>query len=73
VAECTKKYYADQASARLVLENVLKKAKPAAKKPKRVYPCDVCDGWHLTAKGVSGKKPPWDVDPNWERPPSGPR
>ena len=26
--------------------------------PVRVYPCDVCDGWHLTAKPVEGRTPP---------------
>lgn len=38
------------------------------KLPVRVYPCDVCAGWHLTSKKVSGKVPPWDRDPNWTRP-----
>ena len=42
--------------------------KPGAKAPVRVYPCDVWDGGHLTSKKVSGKTPPWDLDPNWSRP-----
>ena len=67
---CTKQSYRDQAAARLALEAVLKKRKPGAKGPVRVYPCDVCDGWHLTSKKVSGKTPPWDLDPNWSRPPA---
>lgn len=58
VLECKKHYYRDQASARLALEHVLKKVKPEAKLPRRVYPCDVCDGWHLTSRKVSGKTPP---------------
>jgi len=28
----------------------------------------LCDGWHLTAKPVGGRKPPWDRDPDWVRP-----
>ena len=72
LAGCTKQYYRDQASARLALGSVLKKAKPGAKLPRRVYPCDVCDGWHLTAKKVSGKTPPWDLDPDWSRPTAAP-
>ena len=65
---CTKQSYRDQAAARLALEAVLKKRKPGARAPVRVYPCDVCDGWHLTSKTVSGKTPPWDIDPLWSRP-----
>jgi hypothetical protein len=65
---CTKQFYRDQAAARLALKAVLKNMKPGAKAPVRVYPCDVCDGWHLTSKKVSGKTPPWDRDPNWSRP-----
>ena len=68
--KCTKQYHPDQASARLALKHVLKKAKPGSKSPRRVYPCDMCDGWHLTAKKVSGKTPPWDLDPDWSRPPA---
>jgi hypothetical protein len=71
-AVCTKHHYPDQASARRALARVLekarRKARPGAKLPRRVYPCDRCDGWHLTAKKVSGKTPPWDLDPNWTRP-----
>lgn len=35
---------------------------------RRVYPCDACDGWHLTSKRLSGKMAPWDLDPDWSRP-----
>jgi hypothetical protein len=65
---CTKQFHRDQAAARLALQAMLKKVKPGTKAPVRVYPCDVCDGWHLTSKKVSGKSPPWDRDPNWSRP-----
>lgn len=70
---CDKAFYADQATARLALsklqDKAAKKGTPA-RLPGRVYPCDVCDGWHLTSKPVSGRKqqPPWDLDPNWIRP-----
>jgi len=67
VRECSKHYHRDQASARLALKRVLKKGKTRGKSPRRVYPCDVCDGWHLTSKKLSGKTPPWDTDPNWTR------
>ena len=69
---CEKAYYAHQAAARAALASVL--AKAAAKEgstrpPVRVYPCDVCDGWHLTSKRVTGNAtPPWDRDPDWVRP-----
>lgn len=67
---CEKAFYVDQAAARLSLSKLREKAartgKPA-RLPVRVYPCDVCDGWHLTAKPAS-KKPPWDRDPDWVRP-----
>jgi hypothetical protein len=69
VRQCVKHAYRDQASARAALRNVLKKAKTGARKlPCRVYPCDVCDGWHLTSKRLSGKTPPWDLNPEWSRP-----
>lgn len=58
-------YYLDQASARVALANI--RAKGSGKKPLRVYPCDRCDGWHLTSK-PSRKNLPWDLDPNWVRP-----
>ena len=71
VRTCDKAFHADQAAARLALasihEKAAKKGKPA-RLPVRVYPCDVCDGWHLTAKPVQGRKPPWDRDPDWVRP-----
>jgi len=66
MANCTKKPYHDQASARVALRHVL--LKPSTNRPLRVYPCDACDGWHLTSKGMAGKTPPWDRDPNWVRP-----
>ena len=65
---CTKHAYAGQAAARVALTHLRRKSKPGAKAPIRVYPCDVCDGWHLTSKKLSGKTPPWDIDPNWSRP-----
>jgi hypothetical protein len=69
MADCTKNHYADQATARIALQSILQKGRGAAgKSPRRVYPCDSCDGWHLTAKRSSGKAPPWDRDPNWVRP-----
>ena len=68
-AACAKNSYPDQASARLGLSHVLRKGKFKGKAPCRVYPCDMCDGWHLTAKKSYGRKPPpWDLDPNWQRP-----
>lgn len=71
VRTCDKAFHADQAAARLALASIHEKAttkgKPA-RLPVRVYPCDVCDGWHLTAKPVKGRKPPWDRDPAWVRP-----
>jgi hypothetical protein len=69
VAGCSKNYYGDQKSARLALQSILeKKPRKATKMPKRVYPCDSCDGWHLTAKPNIGKTPAWERDPNWVRP-----
>lgn len=69
VGVCTKNAYPDQVSARAALQTILKQAPvDSSKLPKRVYPCDICDGWHLTAKRNRGKKPPWDRDPNWTRP-----
>ena len=69
MSRCTKNYYPDQASARVALAAIREKraAKPG-KVPVRVYPCDVCDGWHVTAKVTMGKRPPWDSDPTWTRP-----
>ncbi len=68
---CNKAFYVDQATARLALtkigEKAAKKGTPGPR-PVRVYPCDVCDGWHLTAKRVQGRPPPWDRDPQWVRP-----
>lgn len=68
---CEKAFYEDQAAARHALSTIGEKAaKPgkSARRPVRVYPCDVCDGWHLTSKGVKGRKPAWDRDPDWIRP-----
>ena len=69
--ECTKAYYLNQAAARVALAAILEKAERSPvtrKQPVRVYPCDVCDGWHLTGKPTRGKKPAWDRDPDWVRP-----
>jgi len=72
VRTCQKAFYPDQAVARLALSRIQEKAAATGKPtrvPVRVYPCDVCDGWHLTAKPVQGRKPAvWDRDPDWERP-----
>lgn len=68
---CEKAFYLDQAAARIALagirEKAARKGRPGAL-PVRVYPCDVCDGWHLTAKVAKGRKPAWDTDPDWVRP-----
>jgi len=67
--DCSKMPYPDQASAKTALQHILGKDRgEGSKLPKRVYPCGTCDGWHLTAKSLSGKTPPWDRDPNWVRP-----
>ena len=71
VRTCDKAFHVDQASARHALAQIQEKAARKGKLsriPVRVYPCDVCDGWHLTSKPVSGKIPPWDRDPDWVRP-----
>ena len=71
VRTCEKAFHADQAAARLALTSILEKAARKGKSgplPVRVYPCDVCDGWHLTTKPIRGREPPWDRDPNWLRP-----
>lgn len=68
---CTKAYYPDQGSARVALTSIREKARSklrSGKLPVRVYPCDQCNGWHLTAKAGNRKQPPWDLDPNWTRP-----
>lgn len=68
---CDKAFYADRAAAHLALAGIQKKATRRGKLnrlPVCVYPCDVCDGWHLTAKAVQGRTPPWDRDPDWVRP-----
>jgi hypothetical protein len=67
-SHCSKHPYPDQAAARQSLEHVRAKAKPEARVPVRVYPCDVCDRWHLTSKRSGRRVPPWDRDPNWVRP-----
>jgi len=71
VRTCDKAFYVDQASARVALSSIREKAAKKGKQgrvPVRVYPCDVCDGWHLTAKPVDGRMLPWDRDPDWIRP-----
>ena len=68
---CAKTPYADQATARTALTSIREKAARKGKDgpvPVRVYPCDVCDAWHLTTKPVRGRTPPWDRDPDWVRP-----
>ena len=67
VRTCEMALYLDQAAGRLALASIRETAgvrvKPA-RLPVRVYPCDVCDGWHVTAKPVQGRKLPWDRDPH---------
>jgi hypothetical protein len=67
---CTKAFFANQAAARSALDHVRNKLayEGSQRLPVRVYPCDVCEGWHLTAKPVQGRTPAWDKDPNWVRP-----
>lgn len=73
MTNCLKQPYPDQGTARLALESIRKQKSPSATKmPRRVYPCDRCEGWHLTSKPVSGKIPAWDRDPDWTRPNAAP-
>lgn len=69
-SHCSKKPYPDAATARVALQAIVEKhsRRPRANTPKRVYPCDGCEAWHLTAKPLSGKTPPWERDPDWVRP-----
>ena len=71
VRTCDKVFYEDQAAARLAMCSLNEKGRQEGQLiplPVRVYPCDVCDGWHPTSKPVQGKSPPWDHDPDWVRP-----
>jgi len=69
-AKCTKTPYRTQAVARDALAQ-WKAARPEDPNvPHRVYPCDRCDGWHLTRKNSGRRVPPWDRNPHWERPAS---
>ena len=57
---CDKAFYARPSrsapfTCRASSEKAAKKGKPS-RLPVRVYPCDVCDGWHLTAKPVRGRE-----------------
>ena len=71
MADCTKHPYEDQAAARAALAVIRRKPKHrTGKRPCRVYPCNVCEYWHLTSKRNRGKTPPWDLDPSWVRPPA---
>lgn len=68
--ECTKTPFRTQAAARQALAE-WKAARPEDPHvPHRVYPCDRCDGWHLTRKSSGRRVPPWDKNPEWERPAS---
>ena len=67
---CEKAFYLTQAEAREALANIRAKHAGDRKPPVRVYPCDTCDGWHTTSKPNKGRTPPWDKDPNWQRPES---
>lgn len=69
-AGCAKTPYRTQAAARQALGQ-WKAARPEDPNvPHRVYPCDRCDGWHLTRKNSGRRLPPWDRNPQWERPAS---
>lgn len=73
MASCQKQPYPDQGTARLALESIRKQRSPTnTKTPRRVYPCDRCEGWHLSSKPLSGKIPAWDRDPDWTRPNAAP-
>ena len=65
---CRKAFYVTQAEAREALAKIREGHTGARKPPVRVYPCDTCDGWHTTSKRNVGRTPPWDKDPNWQRP-----
>jgi hypothetical protein len=73
VIACTKAPYPNQAAAHEALTSIIEKwgEKPRTKMPVRIYPCDRngCLAWHTTSKKVK-RKPPWDKDPNWQRPDS---
>src|SRR5215207_6053251 len=57
---CAKTPYRTQAAARQALAQ-RKAARPEDPNvPHRVYPCDRCDGWHLTRKNSGRRLPPWD-------------
>jgi hypothetical protein len=67
---CTKTPYRTQAAARTALQQ-WRDAKPDDPKvPHRVYPCDKCDGWHLTRKRSGRAVPAWDRNPDWKRTPA---
>lgn len=73
MTSCQKQPYPDQGTARLALASIRKQSSPTTPKtPRRVYPCDKCEGWHLTSKPLSGKIPEWDRDPAWTRPNAAP-
>lgn len=58
---CDKAFYGDQAGARRALSSILDKAAMKGKPsrlPVRVYPCDVCDGWHLSGQPKSREMHP---------------
>lgn len=68
---CAKASYVSQEEAREALAKIRESAKGPRKPPVRVYPCDTCDGWHTTSKPNKGRTPPWDKDPDWQRPAAG--
>lgn len=67
---CTKTPYRTQASARQALAQWRSARPEDPNVPHRVYPCDRCEGWHLTRKNSGRRIPPWDRDSQWERPAS---
>jgi len=69
-SSCVKNAFRTQAEARTGL-NRWQEADPTDNKvPHRVYPCDRCDGWHLTRKRSGKRKPAWDKNPDWTRSPA---
>lgn len=69
---CAKAPYPSHAKALESLAIIVEKwgSKPRNKMPKRAYPCDISGrtAWHLTSRKYGKRKPPWDRDPNWQRP-----
>lgn len=69
-ATCAKTPYRTQVAARKALARWRAVRPDDPNLPHRVYPCDRCDRWHLTSKNSGRRLPPWDRNPQWERPSS---